>query len=60
MSKYRRARQTLGAAIGFAVSSTWMPEGDDIVALSLASILAAVSLTLFFAARASTETHVDV
>jgi hypothetical protein len=59
MSKYRPARKTLGAAIGFAVSSTWLPEGADIVAVALASIVAAVSLALFFATRASTEKQVD-
>jgi len=52
---YRPARRTFGAALGFAVSSTWLTPPVDIVAMVLAAIVAAVSLVLFLSARASAE-----
>lgn len=59
MSRYRPARRTLGAAVGTAFCSTWLPAPVDIAALVLGSIIAAVSLVLFLTARASVENQTD-
>ena len=59
MRKYRPARRTLGAASGAAFCSTWLPPPMDIAAVALGAIIGAVSLVLFWAARASAENQID-